>query len=294
MAEETKSAESADIDPWDFDDPEIEDESTEDIPAESEEGTEDPSDDAAEEIALRAKDAGLSQEDLENMGSSDTVEFVLNLLDNKTQELKEELKNAAVTGDAEKEEQSDASSDSSEDEFSWIDQLDPEESIDSDAVKALKAMKTRMDGLSSELKSMTEQSETVKAENFFVQLDEKWSELFGNAKEQSSQNKNNRETVIEEMNALRDGYRSRKKRIPEESELFERALRSTFGEHEKNFARDEVSSKIKKRESQFLSRAQSRPTKELLTGREKAVSSVAARMRELGLSALDDVGETFE
>ena len=293
MAEEIKS-EEVEQDPWDFDDPEIEDVATEDIPAEEEEDMDDSSDDAAEEIALRAKEAGLSQEDLENMGSSDTVEFVLNLLDNKTKQLEEEIKDTAKNGDAVDEERKDGSSEPSEDEFSWIDKLDPDESIDSDAIKALKAMKTRIDTMSSAMKSMTEQSETDKAETFFVQLDEKWSELFGTNKEQSAQNKVNRETVVEEMNALRDGYRSRKKRMPDESELFERALRSSFGEHEKNFARDEISDKIKKRESQFLSRAQSRPTKELLTGREKAVSSVSARMRELGLSALDDIGETFE
>ncbi len=136
--------------------------------------------------------------------------------------------------------------------------------------------------MSGAVKSMTEQSRAAKADSYFVQLDEQWSELFGDAKEQSAKDKMNRQTVVDEMESLREGYRSRKKRIPEESELFERALRSTFGEHEKNFAQNEISDKIKKREAQFLSRAQSRPTKEILTGREKAVSSVASRMRNLG------------
>ncbi|QDP65095.1 MAG: hypothetical protein GOVbin1630_52 [Prokaryotic dsDNA virus sp.] len=295
MAEQTKNVEEVeDKDPWDFEDPEIEDTlvADADIPAETEEDTDVSSEDPAEEIVLRAKEAGLTQEDMDNMGSPDTLEFVLNLLDQKIQKVEEEAKNTTQeTGDAVSE---DVDSEPSSDDFDWIDKLDPDESVDSDSVKALKAMKTRLDEMSGTVKAMTEQSRTAKSESFFAQLDDQWNELFGNAKEQTDRNKANRQTVVDEMESLRAGYRSRKKRIPEETELFERALRSTFGEHEKNFARNEVEGKIKKRSSQFISRAQSRPTKELLTGREKAVSSVSARMRELGLSNLDDIGETFE
>ena len=294
MAEETKNTEVVEeVDPWDFEDPEVVDDSnkTEDMPAETDEVTDESSPDPAEEIVIRAKDAGLTMEDMENMGSPDTLEFVLNLLESKTREAVEENKtNSAETGDAATEE----SSKPSTDEFEWIDKLDPDEAVDSDAIKALKAMKERLDMMSGTVNEMTAHSKELKVGSFFAQLDDKWSELFGSSSETTAKNKTNRQTVVEEMDSLREGYRSRKKRIPEDNELFERALRSTFGEHEQNFARKEISDKMAKRESQFLNRAQSRPTKELLTGREKAVSSVASRMRELGLSSLDDIAETFE
>ena len=295
MAEEPKkTVEVEEKDPWDFDDPEIEAVVVveEDMPAETEEVTEDTSEDLPDEIVDRAREAGLTKDELENMGSPDTAQFVLDLLQQKTQQLEEEARNTtSKDGDAVQEE---PSSEPGGDEFDWIDKLDPDDSVDSDAIKALKVMKAKLDEMSGAVKSMTEQSRAAKADSYFVQLDEQWSELFGDAKEQSAKDKMNRQTVVDEMESLREGYRSRKKRIPEESELFERALRSTFGEHEKNFAQNEISDKIKKREAQFLSRAQSRPTKEILTGREKAVSSVASRMRELGLSNLDDIGESFE
>ena len=293
MAEDTKNAEvEEEVDPWDFDDPEsvnVEPVS-EDIPAESEEATEEPQDDPAEEIVIRAKDAGLTQDDMDNMGSKDTLKFVLDLLENKTKEIKEEVRNTASDGDAAKSE----SSEPSTDEFSWIDDLDPDEAVDSDAIKALKAMKTKLDDMTSEVGQMAKSRNEAKVASFFAQLDENWNEIFGTGEKATSKMEANRHTVIEEMEALREGYRSRKKRIPEDNELFERALRSTFGEHEQNFARKEITEKLAKRENQFLSRAQSRPGKELLTGREKAVSSVAARMRELGLSGLDDISDTFE
>jgi hypothetical protein len=291
MAEETKNTEVEAVDPWDFKDPEIENQEQteeENAPVEAEEPSEESP--MSEELVSRAAEAGLTVEDMESMGSEDNIAFVLDLLQNKTKEAVEAVKNTAEDGDAAESE----SDQSSKNEFDWIDKLDPDDAVDSDAVKALKAMKSRMDEMSDTVNAMTEKSKVAQSDNFFNQLDEKWSELFGNGSEVSAKNKMNRQTVVDEMETLKEGYRSRKKRIPENSELFERALRSSFGEHEQNFAKKELSDKMSKRESQFLSRAQSRPTKELLTGREKAVSSVAAKMRGLGLSALDDVGETFE
>jgi len=290
MAEETKNTEVEAVDPWDFEDPEIE------TPEETQEETAPVQEDSTEEspmsdeIISRAAEAGLTVEDMESMGSEDNIAFVLDLLQNKTKEAVEAVKNTAEDGDA-AESESDQSSDN---EFDWIDSLDPDDAVDSDAYKALKAMKARMDEMSSTVNAMTEKSKAAQTEGYFAQLDDKWSELFGSGSEVSKKNQMNRQTVIDEMETLKEGYRSRKKRIPENTELFERALRSSFGEHEQNFAKKELSDKMSKRESQFLSRAQSRPTKELLTGREKAVSSVAAKMRGLGLSALDDIGETFE
>ncbi len=146
MAEEPKkTVEVEEKDPWDFDDPEIEAVVVveEDMPAETEEVTEDTSEDLPDEIVDRAREAGLTKDELENMGSPDTAQFVLDLLQQKTQQLEEEARNTtSKDGDAVQEE---PSSEPGGDEFDWIDKLDPDDSVDSDAIKALKVMKAKLD-----------------------------------------------------------------------------------------------------------------------------------------------------
>lgn len=127
-------------------------------------------------------------------------------MQNKTKEAVEEVKNTAGEGDAAEDE----SQKSSDNEFDWIDKLDPDDAIDSDAVKALKVMKSRMDEMSETVNAMTEKNKEVQSDNFFNQLDDKWSELFGDGAEISAKSKMNRQTVIDEMETLKEGYRSRK------------------------------------------------------------------------------------
>jgi hypothetical protein len=287
MAEEEKKEIEA-KDPWDFDDPELMEVPAQ-MPDEFESGQDEPEEDLPDEIRQRAQEAGLTDHDLSNMGSKEQMEFVLDLLESKARELKSEVtEDTASSGDA-------ADEDQSSNDVSWIDDIDPDEAVDSDSARAVKAMKAKIDSLSSTIESMNKVAEKVKATNSFSELDPEWEEVFGTNSDTTTEQKANRESVLEEVETLKDGYRSRKKRMPSDKELFERAVNGVFGEKAKDFARQELNERLKKRESQFISRASnSSGSGDMLSGRDQALKNVSSKMRELGIDVYDDSSEIFE
>ncbi len=285
MAEE-KNEEIESKDPWDFEDPEIT-EVPESVPDSDHSDSSDEEDELPDGIIARAKEAGLSQDDLSNMGSPEQQKFVLDLLESKTQEVRSDVDDSTATGgDAEE---------TPSDDVSWIDDIDPEEAIDSDSAKAVKAMKAKIDRLTNQLESMNKSNEASKTDGLFNQLEDEWSEVFGSDKEQNTQQVSNRKSVLEEIDVLKDGYRSRKKRMPSEKEIFDRAVNGVFGEQAKEFARQELSGRLKNRESQFISRASNTNNSgDMLSGREKAVQNVANKMKDIGFAVSDQASEIFE
>ena len=287
MAEE-KTEEVEAKDPWDFEDPEVMD-----VPAvrpdEFESDTDESEEGLPDEILQRAKDAGLADEDLSNMGSPEQVEFVLGLLETKVQQVKEEAKDTTSdTGDA-------ADEDQSSNDVSWIDEINPDDAVDSDTARAMKAMKSKIDELTGTLESMTKKTEEVKTNSYFSDLEPEWDEVFGSKSSSTSEQEANRRSVLEEVETLKDGYRSRKKRLPSDKDLFDRAVNGVFGEKAKDFARQELNERLQKRESQFLSRASnSNATGDMLSGRQQALKNVSSKMRELGLDVVDSPSDIFE
>lgn len=285
MAEE-KNEEIESKDPWDFEDPEVT-EVPESVPDSDHSDSSDEEDELPDGIIARAKEAGLSDDDLSKMGSPDQLEFVLNLLESKAKESSElNDDSTAFSGDAEE---------TPSDDVSWIDDIDPEEAIDSDSAKAVKAMKAKIDQLTGKLESMNKSNEANKTDGLFNQLEDEWSEVFGSDKDQNTQQVTNRKSVLEEINVLKDGFRSRKKRMPSEKEIFDRAVNGVFGEQAKEFARQELSGRLKNRESQFISRASNTNNSgDMLSGREKAVQNVANKMKDIGFAVVDQPSEIFE
>ena len=285
MAEE-KNEEIESKDPWDFEDPEVT-EVPVSVPDSDHSDSSDEEDELPDGIVARAKEAGLTDDDLSKMGSPDQLEFVLNLLESKTMESTNSNDDStAVSGDAEE---------TPSDDVSWIDDIDPEEAIDSDSAKAVKAMKAKIDQLTGKLESMNKSNEANKTDGLFNQLEDEWSEVFGSDKDQNTQQVTNRKSVLEEINVLKDGYRSRKKRMPSEKEIFDRAVNGVFGEQAKEFARQELSGRLKNRESQFISRASNTNNSgDMLSGREKAVQNVANKMKDIGFAVVDQPSEIFE
>ena len=284
--EENKEVEAKD--PWDFEDPEIMEVPAQ-MPDEFESGEDEPEEVLPDEILQRATDAGLTNDDLENMGSPEQMKFVLDLLENKAQELNDKMKeDAADTGDA-------ADEDQSSNDVSWIDEIDPDEAVDSDSARAVKAMKAKIDQLTSTIESMNKVTEEVKTASHFSDLEPEWDEVFGSSTDATTEQQANRRSVLEEVKTLKDGYRSRKKRMPTEKELFERAVNGVFGEKAKDFARQELNDRLKKRESQFISRASNtNGSGDMLSGREQALKNVSRKMRDLGIDVFDGPSEIFD
>lgn len=287
MADEEKKEIEA-KDPWDFDDPELMEVPAQ-MPDEFESGEDEPEEDLPDEIRQRAMDAGLSDDDLANMGSPDQMKFVLDLLESKAQELVEKtMEETADSGDA-------ADEDQSSNDVSWIDEIDPEEAVDSDSARAVKAMKAKIDQLTKTIESMNKVTEEVKTTSQFSELGSEWQEVFGTSSDTTTEQRSNRQSVLEEVKTLKDGYRSRKKRMPSEKELFERAVNGVFGEKAKDFARQELNDRLKKRESQFISRASNtNGSGDMLSGREQALKNVSSKMRDLGIDVYDEPSEIFD
>ena len=285
---EEKNEEVEAKDPWDFEDPEVMD-----VPAvrpdEFESDTDVSEEDLPDEILQRAKDAGLVDEDLANMGSPEQVEFVLGLLETKVQQVTEEAKDSAIkSGDATDEDQP-------SNDVSWIDDIDPDDAVDSDTARAMKAMKSKIDELTGTMESMNKKTEEVKTNSYFTDLDPEWEEVFGSKSSATDEQTSNRKSILEKVETLKDGYRSRKKRLPTDKNLFDRAVNGVFGEQAKDFARQELNERLQKRESQFLSRAStSSATGDMISGRQQALKNVSNKMRELGLDVVDETSDIFE
>ena len=222
-------------------------------------------------------------------GSAEQMEFVLGLLENKVQQTQEEDRNTTSSpGDADDEDQP-------SNDVSWIDDIDPDEAVDTDTARAMKAMKSKIDELTGTLESMNKKTEEVKTNSYFTDLEPEWDEVFGSKTSATSEQTTNRQSVLEEVETLKDGYRSRKKRLPSDKDLFDRAVNGVFGEKAKDFARQELNERLQKRESQFLSRASnSNATGDMLSGRQQALKNVSSKMRELGLDVVDSPSDIFE
>ena len=78
-----------------------------------------------------------------------------------------------------------------------------------------------------------------------------------------------------------------------ETELFDRALRGEFGEHQESVVRNKIKKGAQARKKQIIGRGSSRDTKADLTPREKAVQTVGRLMRDKGIDEYGDSVETF-
>jgi len=107
-------------------------------------------------------------------------------------------------------------------------------------------------------------------------------EIFG-SDEPSPTESSNRQRVQDQMEILRSGYKATKKKMPSDSDLFDKALRSEFPDAAINEERNSFTKKIQSRERQIISRPSAR-TGESASARDRAKKAVEARMRELGIN----------
>ena len=175
-----------------------------------------------------------------------------------------------------------------------IENMDPDEQFDPASAKAIKALSAELHRMRIELAAVGSKAENVEYEQSMSEISAKFPEVLGKGKtnelEPSSEHLENRARLLEEVEVLRAGYKASRKQVPVDSALFEKAFRSVFGTKIYEIERERFKKKVNKREKQFIARATNNrvSTKQ---GREKAVSNVAALMRDRGLLELD--AETF-
>lgn len=154
---------------------------------------------------------------------------------------------------------------------------DIDQYLDTDLAKAVSSMIGQLKGQIDELKKASIKPEPAPASNnFFAEH----SEIFGSDAPSPSQ-KQNRESIREQMDILKAGYKAAGKKVPDAQSLFEKALRSEFPDAATNKDRQQVVSKVQNRERKMLLRPTSRHA-ESSDARSRATEAVAKRMRELG------------
>ena len=228
-----------------------------------------------QELAESARNLGMNEDEIASIKDTGALRSIVAALQRQ----------ATRETDAEKEpgRKPDAG-ESPSSEYEALSSLDPEDSIDPSAVRAIKALKAELDKLRSKSDESGSRGVRIEEADYLIaKLGDDFVDLFGDGPSSSFSPKSEqykaRATVVEEMQRIRENAKNSKKRIPDTREAFDQAVRSVFGSHVQKAERKQLSSKIKQRESQLIARPVNNGRR-ATSGRERAIESVAAMMRE--------------
>ena len=216
---------------------------------------------------------GLTSKEIEQLGSEDNIAAVLQILDRRHDDTTEEVQSEATVGD------------DPDDPFA-----DPEENtgVNSEVAELRKQVQT----LSKMVK--TNKKDSANTEELFGLVGKEYSELFGvDDDDMTKTQQRNRDKAVEEFNTLKAGYSARKRNIPSNRRLFKQAIQSVFGEFEGKVARKQFADSVNKRNSQFISRVNSRDNKKPQDGRSVAIDNVKRFLADRGYADMSPT-ETFD
>lgn len=230
----------------------------------------------SDELLKRAADAGLSRSEVENFGSPEAVERVLVAFENEM---------ARRVGQKETREQP---TDSEPDLVLDEDLLDP------DVVSAFKQQDARMKKLEQKLAAAESENQRREEAEFesrcegrFQSLGDEYKDLLGKGPSSGlgprTKAFRNRKDVKAEMLALKAGYIQTGRAVPDEGDLFHRALRSLFGEQQETLTRRKIEGRVKSRKGKQINRPGNRERKTQSDPTETAVRDVDAFMRDKGI-----------
>lgn len=275
-------------DPLDFDEPDVSDFDLVVPVAKKKEDERDPGDEddskpevddsdagVVQELAAKAKSLGMSDEEVSSIKDTGALRSVIAALQRQ----------AAVetSDDTEQSRRKPDAGASPSSEYEALAALDPDDALDPSAIKAIKALKAELDKIRARSVEPTPSVRPDEADYMIAKLGADFADVFGEGPAGSLSPKSEqykaRTTVVQEMQRIRETARTARKRIPDVSEAFDQAVRSVFGGKVKQVEQRALTSKVKQRESQLIAR----PTnngKRPVSGREKAIASVAALMRD--------------
>jgi superoxide dismutase len=272
-----------------------------------------------DDLKSRAKGYGLSEEEMEEYGA-ERLKKVLDNLDSRFDRRMAELgrsrqqkpeEKQETTPKEEKKEEGKKDSSGTPEEFKI--ELDPE-IHDPDYIKTFEGMKKhytdRISNLEQKLNTFLKKADDERAaqakasiENGFDQaidsLGADYEPLFGKGRGREMDSKSetfaNRIKVFNEMRMLAIGYSQSGEKIPKD--LFQRAVRSVFGEQmkesSKTNARKEISNTLNKQKSQMLSRPTDRRKTKSSDPDQDARDFASQFMREHGQDTTEEQ-EDFE
>jgi hypothetical protein len=162
---------------------------------------------------------------------------------------------------------------------------------DPNIVKAIQHVSNRNQELSQQLEQVLAQSRAAEQERILTDLDQfvdglgsEWRDVFGSGNTRSLNPKSlavkNRQSLLEEMDAIAEGYAKRGKQIPSESELRDKALRSAFGKDFEKRSQRKLSSESQKQKLTRVTRPPQSQRTSGKTGVSRAVGTVQALLNE--------------
>lgn len=134
-----------------------------------------------------------------------------------------------------------------DDEIEWA-YLDP------DTADALRKIKRGYDDVVKALRSELEGMKEVVAEQFNIAAEQRFQGYVAAQPQRYSKllaEPSAQRTLREEMDVLRDGFRSRGKEVPAEDVLFSKALNSAFADEIKKIDADSTKRSVRARQSQM-------------------------------------------
>ena len=296
---------------------EDEDEAEEKVPAEpeakeKEAGVEEPNADTGEgestevvvdpDLLAEAETLGLSREFAEGLGKSGMLEQALSQWDLRALQIgKQEVGPAEVAGEVKPAPTKELPDDAFKIELA-------DEDSDPEIVKAIKGMNAHYAPVLGEVKKLTAQlaetqeqlmrervqKQTAWFDSKYADLGDEWTEVLGkqvdrNMNERSDQYKN-RVRLVEAMNALDIGYKAQGKQLSDDV-LFNRALRTEFGDSIAAQERKKLAGQVQKSKGSIVARPnKGRAKQTAVSGEQKAIASVNAWRKEHGKTE-EDIGE---
>ena len=250
------------------------------VEVEETEEVEEHSDDEAAVVAQLPLDVieeavgyGLTSKEIEQLGSEDNIAAVLQILDRRHDDTTGETPSEGV------------SVDDSDDPFA-----DPDENTGVNSEVA--ELRKQVQSLSKMVQ--TNKKDPANTEELFGLVGKEYSELFGVDDDNTTKTQQrNRDKAVEEFDTLKAGYSARKRNIPSNRRLFKQAIQSVFGEFEGKVARKQFTDSVSKRNSQFISRVNSRDNKKPQDGRSVAIDNVKRFLADRGYADLSPT-ETFD
>ena len=228
-----------------------------------------------QELAQKAKSLGMNDDEVSNIKDTGALRSVIAALQRQAV--------VEATDDTEQSRRKPDAGASPSSEYEALAALDPDDALDPSAIKAIKALKAELDKIRARSVEPSPSVRPDEADYMIAKLGEDFADVFGEGPAGSLSPKSEqykaRATVVQEMQRIRDTARTARKRIPDVSEAFDQAVRSVFGSKVKQVEQRALTSKVKHRESQLIARPANNG-KRPVSGREKAIASVAALMRD--------------
>lgn len=154
---------------------------------------------------------------------------------------------------------------------------------DENIVKAFQFMQNRVDQLLEQSRAAEQDRVLNDLDSFVDGLGSDWNDVFGSGPSRSLNSKSlaakNRLALLEEMDAIADGYARRGKQVPSEKDLRDKALRSAFGKQFDKKSQRRLSVESQKQRQTRVTRPPASKRTVAETGERKAVQTVQSILR---------------